>query len=100
MWDVRPQDLNGGKMEWLYGLVHISVNKNTVYGDSSALTPGGVRLGAPALTSRNFTEADFDQVAEFLHRGVLIGVDAVRTAGKQLKEWKGKKKLFVTCHFF
>lgn len=59
MWDVRPQGtlvcllvcaltkktkgLNGGKMEWLFDLVHITVNKNTVYGDSSALTPGGIR---------------------------------------------------------
>lgn len=72
MWDVRPQGLNGGKMEWLFEQVHISVNKNTVYGDSSALTPGGVRLGAPALTSRGLVAKDMEDVAEFLHRGVLV----------------------------
>jgi len=88
MWDVRPQGLNGGKMEWLFDLVHITVNKNTVYGDSSALTPGGIRLGTCALTSRDFTAAQFDEVAEFLHRGIKIGTDAVAKAGKNLKEWK------------
>ena len=88
MWDVRPQGLNGGKMEWLYEKVHISVNKNTVYGDVSALTPGGVRLGSCALTSRDFTEKDMDTVAEFLHRGIEIGKEGVGSAGKLLKDWK------------
>ena len=38
------------------------MNKNTCPGDKSALTPGGLRLGAPALTSRGFVEKDFEQV--------------------------------------
>ncbi len=88
MWDVRPQGLNGGKMEWLYEQVHISVNKNTVYGDSSALTPGGIRLGTCALTSRRFSASDMAAVVEFLHRGIAIATAAVATAGKNLKEWK------------
>ena len=37
-------------------------------GDTSALMPGGVRMGAPALTSRGFTEDDFRQVANFVDR--------------------------------
>jgi TRAP-type uncharacterized transport system fused permease subunit len=45
------------------------VNKNAVYGDASALSPGGVRLGAPAMTSRGLTEADFVRIAELLHKG-------------------------------
>merc|ERR1711991_1031691 len=88
MWDVRPQGLNGGKMEWLYEQVHVSVNKNTVHGDSSALTPGGLRLGAPALTSRDFKEADFEKVAEFLHRGIEIGKECLVSGGKLLKDRK------------
>ena len=30
----------------------ITLNKNAVLGDKSALTPGGVRVGTPALTTR------------------------------------------------
>ena len=75
-------------MEWLYDLCHITVNKNTVYGDQSALTPGGLRLGSCALTSRNFTEKDFEKVAEFLYRGIEIGKECVASAGKKLVDWK------------
>ena len=31
------------------------------------MTPGGLRLGAPALTSRGFVEKDFEQVCYNLY---------------------------------
>ena len=37
----------------------ITLNKNAVLGDTSALNPGGVRIGAPALTTRGFNEDHF-----------------------------------------
>ena len=37
--------------------------------------------GAPALTSRNFKEADFVKVVEFLDRGVKIALDAQHSTG-------------------
>ena len=42
--------------------VAITLNKNTVPGDTSALNPGGVRLGSSALTSRGFNVDHFHQV--------------------------------------
>lgn len=44
--------MTGSKMESVCDLAHITLNKNAVIGDTSALTPGGVRIGAPAMTSR------------------------------------------------
>lgn len=38
-------------------------------------------LGAPALTSRNFKEKDFEQVVEFIHRAVEIALQAKTKAG-------------------
>jgi hypothetical protein len=29
-------------------------------------------MGSPALTSRGFVDADFDQVADFVHRAIKI----------------------------
>lgn len=55
-------------MERVLELAHIAANKNTVPGDVSALNPGGVRMGTPALTSRGFVEGDFAKVAEFVDR--------------------------------
>lgn len=36
---------SGNKVEKVCELAHITLNKNAVYGDSSALAPGGVRIG-------------------------------------------------------
>lgn len=63
------------------------MNKNAVYGDVSALAPGGVRVGTPALTSRGFKEADFVQVAHFLDRGMKIALEVQKASGKQLKDF-------------
>ena len=37
----------------------ITLNKNSVPGDKSALVPGGMRLGTPAMTTRGLKEEDF-----------------------------------------
>ena len=56
--------VDGARVERILELANVAANKNTVPGDKSALTPGGIRFGAPALTSRGFTEEDFVQVLE------------------------------------
>jgi glycine hydroxymethyltransferase len=53
----------------------VATNKNTIPGDTSALTPGGIRMGSCALTSRGLEEDDFNQVATFFDRGVAIAGD-------------------------
>lgn len=49
--------------------VGIVLNKNTCPGDKSALKPGGLRIGTPALTSRNFKVTDFMKVVDYIDRG-------------------------------
>lgn len=49
------QQIDGARVELMLEIVNMATNKNTVPGDKSALTPGGIRMGAPALTSRGFT---------------------------------------------
>ncbi|KAH9600411.1 Serine hydroxymethyltransferase-like domain [Trypanosoma melophagium] len=73
LWNLRQHGITGSKVEKLLDEVHITVNKNTIVGDKSALVPGGVRLGTPALTTRGLNEKDFEQIAQFLIRGVEIG---------------------------
>ena len=75
LWDVKSTTgLTGSKVERLLELASITANKNSIPGDTSAINPGGVRLGTPALTSRGFGTMDFDQVAEFLHRGCQLAI--------------------------
>jgi glycine hydroxymethyltransferase len=87
LWDVRPNGLTGSKMEKLFELAHISVNKNAIYGDTSALAPGGVRIGSPALTSRGLVESDFQQIAQLLDEGIKIALDIQNRVGKKLVDF-------------
>jgi len=87
LWDLRPEGVTGSKMEKACDLCHITLNKNAVVGDVSAMTPGGVRIGAPAMTSRGLGEGDFEAIAGFLHE-VLEECKAVQSVhGKLLKDF-------------
>lgn len=48
-------------------MCNMSVNKNTVATDRSAMNPSGIRLGTSAMTTRNFKEKDFDFTANCIH---------------------------------
>ncbi len=67
--DLRSVGLNGSKGEKVLEEISIAINKNTCPGDKSALTPSGIRIGTPALTSRNFKESDILRVADFIDKG-------------------------------
>ncbi|WFC99411.1 glycine hydroxymethyltransferase [Malassezia yamatoensis] len=91
LWDLRPNGLTGSKIEKLCDLVHITLNKNAVAGDTSAVVPGGVRIGTNALTSRSMNEKDMETVADFLHRVVQIAGTLQKEAGsKLLKDFMAK----------
>jgi glycine hydroxymethyltransferase len=45
LWNARSTGISGAKLEKLLEMCEISVNKNSVIGDTSALNPSGVRLG-------------------------------------------------------
>lgn len=72
--NVKCLGLTGSKVEKLLDAVSISTNKNTIPGDKSALTPGGIRLGSCALTTRGMKEEDMKAVATFLDRALKIAV--------------------------
>jgi glycine hydroxymethyltransferase len=64
--NLQNWKITGSKFEKLAEMCDVSVNKNTVSTDKSALSPSGIRLGTPALTSRGFTKDDFRFVADIL----------------------------------
>lgn len=90
LWDLRTLGLTGSKVEKLADLAHITLNKNAVSGDTSAVAPRGVRIGTPALTSRNMLEGDMDTVADFLHELVTIAQALQAESGSKLLKafWK------------
>merc|ERR1712151_386717 len=88
LWDVRPHGLTGSKVEKVCEMASISLNRNAVHGDASALAPGGVRIGSPAMTTRGCTADDFKQVARFLDRCCQIAVNVQKEKGKKLKDFE------------
>ena len=87
LWDMRPKGVTGSKMEKILDLCHITVNKNTLYGDKSALTPGGVRLGSCALTTRRYTPENMATVADFLVRCADLAAAIQEKVGKKLVDF-------------
>lgn len=67
--------LTGSKMELALDDVHITLNKNTIIGDKSAVTPGGVRIGTPAVTTRGYLEQDMKEVGRFIDECFKISLD-------------------------
>jgi glycine hydroxymethyltransferase len=87
LWDLKPQGITGSKFEKVCDAVCITLNKNCVPGDRSAVTPGGVRIGAPALTTRKFVESDFEQIATFLDEALKIALNLQEKSGPKLKDF-------------
>jgi len=61
------QGMTGKEADAILNSVNITVNKNTVPNDpQSPFVTSGIRIGTPAVTSRNFTEDDCAQLANWI----------------------------------
>merc|ERR1712176_810002 len=69
-------------------MASISLNRNAVHGDVSALSPGGVRIGSPAMTTRGCGVEDFKTIALFLDRCCQIALKLQAEKGKKLKDFE------------
>lgn len=86
--DMKPKGIDGARVERILELANIAANKNTVPGDKSALIPGGLRVGTPAMTTRGLTQTDFETIADFIDRAVKIALDVKsRVKGTKLKDF-------------
>merc|ERR1712113_1308073 len=88
LWDLRPHGLTGSKLEKVCEAASISLNRNAVHGDASALSPGGVRIGSPAMTTRGCGVEEFKQIATFLDRCCTIALTIQKEKGKKLKDFE------------
>ncbi|ESQ28067.1 hypothetical protein EUTSA_v10018408mg [Eutrema salsugineum] len=86
--NLKNKGIDGSRVEKVLESVHIAANKNTVPGDVSAMVPGGIRMGTPALTSRGFIEEDFAKVAEYFDLAVKIALKIkAESQGTKLKDF-------------
>ena len=85
--NVRDKGITGSKVEKVCELADISINKNAVYGDTSAMNPGGIRLGSSAMTTRLCNETHFTKIAEFIDETVKICLEIQKEKGVKLKDF-------------
>ena len=85
--DLNPQKITGSKIEKICEYVDISINKNSVASDKSALSPCGIRLGTLALTSRGLKEEDFIKVVEFIDSVIEIALEIQKKSGSKLVDF-------------
>ena len=69
--DVTQKDSFGKEAQDLLDTVNITCNKNVIPDDPrGAMDPSGIRLGAPAMTSRGLVEEDFALIAELIDKTI------------------------------
>lgn len=85
--DLRNKGVTGSKVEMVCEQCHISLNKNAVKGDKSALSPGGVRIGTPALTTRGMMEVEAITVAVLFHQCVELAQQVGKVSGVKLRDF-------------
>ena len=62
--DLRAKKITGKAAEALLGRAHITVNKNAIPNDpETPFVTSGIRIGAPAMTTRGFGTEEARQVA-------------------------------------
>jgi glycine hydroxymethyltransferase len=93
--DLKDKNIDGARVERVLELVGVAANKNTVPGDKSAMKPGGLRMGTPAMTTRGFQAPDFKRVADIVHRAVNITkmLDAKAIEAAEKNERKNPKSV-------
>jgi len=65
--DLIDKNLPGNEAEAALGRAHITVNKNSVPNDPrSPFVTSGLRVGAPAVTTRGFKEPEIEQLANWV----------------------------------
>ncbi|EAU38305.1 serine hydroxymethyltransferase [Aspergillus terreus NIH2624] len=91
--DLRPKSLDGARVEAVLEQINIACNKNSIPGDKSALTPCGIRIGAPAMTTRGMGEEDFKRIAHYIDQAINICKQVQGELPKEankLKDFKAK----------
>ncbi len=96
--DLRNKGVTGKATEQALVRAHITANKNMVpFDDKSPFTTSGIRLGAPAITTRGLKEGDMDTIADLIDR-VVMNIDSdshIKEVGDAVVKMMQDRPLFT-----
>ncbi|MER2294620.1 MAG: serine hydroxymethyltransferase [Desemzia incerta] len=96
--DVRNFALNGMQAEKLLDEVGITVNKNTIpFEELSPFKTSGIRIGTPAITTRQFDEEDAKKVARLIIETLEAKdhPEKLETIRKEVRQLTTKRPLYL-----
>ncbi len=98
--DLRPKKVTGKAAEAALGRAHITCNKNGVpFDPEKPFVTSGIRLGAPAGTTRGFGEAEFRQIARMIVK-VVDGLAGAGDGGDEAVEAEVREEAIALCRRF
>ena len=96
--DLRNKSVTGKATEQALVKAHITANKNMVpFDDKSPFTTSGIRLGAPAITTRGLKEEHMDTIADLIDR-VVTNIDnesIITEVGNEVVKMMQDRPLFT-----
>jgi glycine hydroxymethyltransferase len=85
--DMTPKGVSGKKAERLLGEVGITVNKNAIpFDPKPPMITSGVRIGTPAVTTRNMGPAEMGRIASLIGRTLANADESDATKTKILAD--------------
>jgi glycine hydroxymethyltransferase len=95
--DLRHRNMTGKDAERALGAADITVNKNTVPGETqSPFVTSGIRIGTPAVTTRGMGEAEMRTIAALIDQVLRAPTDAAVAdrAKRHVRELAGAFPLY------
>ncbi len=92
--DLRAKGITGKVAEEALGNANITINKNAIPNDpEKPFVTSGIRLGTPAVTTRGFTEAECEQLANMI-------ADVLENPNDEVVLAKAKQQALDLCAKF
>jgi glycine hydroxymethyltransferase len=96
--DLRNKDISGKDAEIALGKADITVNKNMVpFDDKSPFVTSGIRVGAPAITTRGLKVEDMKEVVGYIDEAIqnADNDEALHEIGERVSMMMSSHRLFV-----
>jgi glycine hydroxymethyltransferase len=92
--DVFSRGINGREAEQALDKAGITVNKNTIPFDKNPpMTPSGIRIGTPALTTRGMKESEMEAIGDWI-------ADVLEARGDEGVQKRVRREVELLCEKF
>ncbi|WP_129660437.1 serine hydroxymethyltransferase [Rothia halotolerans] len=97
--DLRNSSLDGKRGEDLLSRIDITVNRNAVpFDPRPPMVTSGLRIGTPALATRGFGDAAFEEVADIIAELLILGTEHEEVPSQLLEPLRDRVRALADAH--